>query len=87
MLSVDSKPGVAFVPGDTVGGYARGLEVSLELDEEKFVGIGTYLFAAVMDKFFALAVSMNSYTRLTHSTRQRGAIRTWQPRAGDKTLM
>ena len=87
VLAVDSKPGVAFVPGDTVGGYARGLEVSIELDEEKFVSIGTYLFAAVIDRFFALAVTMNSYTRLTHSTRQRGVIRTWQPRAGDKTLM
>jgi len=87
VLSIDSKPGVAFVPGDTVGGYARGLEVALELDEEKFVGVGTYLFASVIDRFFALAVSMNSYTRLTHSTRQRGVIRTWQPRAGDRTLL
>ncbi|QEL19740.1 type VI secretion system baseplate subunit TssF [Limnoglobus roseus] len=89
VLAVDAGRDVAFVPGEseTVGGYARGLEVRLELDEEKYVGVGSYLFASVMERFFALAVSMNSFTRLTYRTRQRGPIRGWSARAGEKTLL
>ncbi len=89
ILGVDAGRDVAFVPGEseTVGGYARGLEVRLELDEEKYVGIGSYLFAAVLERFFAMAVSMNSFTRLTYRTRQRGAIRKWSARAGEKVLL
>ena len=89
VLSVDSARDVAFVSGEneTVGGYARGLEVRLELDEEKYVGIGSYLFAAILERFFAMAVSMNSFTRLTYRTRQRGPIRKWTARAGEKLLL
>ena len=87
VLSIDSARDVAFVPGEIVGGYARGLEVKLELDEEKFVGVGAYLFAAVMERFFGLAVSMNSFTRLTYSTRQRRFIKGWPARAGERALV
>jgi type VI secretion system protein ImpG len=89
ILGVDAGRDVAFVPGEseTVGGYARGLEVRLELDEEKYVGIGSYLFAAVLERFFAMAVSMNSFTRLSYRTRQRGPIRKWSARAGEKVLL
>ncbi|OWK45226.1 Protein ImpG/VasA [Fimbriiglobus ruber] len=87
VLSIDSRRDVAFVPGEPVGGYARGIGVLLELDEEKFVGIGSYLFAAVMDRFFAAAVTLNSFTRLSHGTRQRGPVCQWPPRAGDRPLV
>jgi type VI secretion system protein ImpG len=89
VLGVDSARDVAFVQGesDTVGGYTRGLEVRLELDEEKYVGVGSFLFAAVMERFFAQAVSMNSFTRLAYRTRQRGPIRKWPARAGEKVLL
>ncbi len=89
VLGVDAARDVAFVPGEseTVGGYARGLEVRLELDEEKYVGVGAYLFAAVLERFFAMAVSMNSFTRLTYRTRQRGPIRGWSARAGGRVLL
>ena len=87
VLSIDSVRDVAFVPGEIVGGYARGLEVKFELDEEKFVGVGAYLFAAVMERFFGLAVSMNSFTRLTYSTRQRRFIKGWPARAGEQALV
>lgn len=89
VLSVDASRDVAFVPGEseTVGGYARGLEIRLELDEDKYVGIGSFLFAAILERFFALSVSMNSFTRLTFRTRQRGLIRKWQARAGERVLL
>ena len=87
VLSVGSKRDVAFVPGDTVGGYARGMEVALELDEDCFVGVGAFLFGSVMDRFFALYASINSFTKLALSTRQRGLLKTFPPRAGDRPLV
>ncbi len=36
-------------PTEVDGGFARGLKINLKLDEDKFVGIGSYLFASVMD--------------------------------------
>jgi type VI secretion system protein ImpG len=87
VIRVGSKRDVAFVPGDTVGGYARGMEVTLELDEEKYVGVGAFLFAAVLERFFALYASINSFTKLVYRTRQRGHIKTWDPRAGDRPLV
>lgn len=87
VVRVGSRRDVAFVPGDTVGGYARGMEVLLELDEEKYVGVGAYLFACVLERFFALYASINSFTKLVYRTRQRGAIKTWDPRAGDRPLV
>lgn len=87
VLRVGSRRDVAFVPGDTVGGYARGIEVQLELDEEKYLGVGSYLFASVLERFFALYASINSFTKLVYRTRQRGLIKTWEPRAGDRPLV
>lgn len=67
---------------------ARGTRVSLELDEEQFVGGGVYLFASVLEHFFALYASLNSFSQLVATTRQRKeALRAWPPRAGQAILM
>jgi type VI secretion system protein ImpG len=87
VLRISCQRDVAFVSNDGAGGYARGMEVVLELDEEKYVGTGAYLFASVMERFFALAVSMNSFTRTTYRTRQRGLIKSWPARAGEKPII
>jgi type VI secretion system protein ImpG len=74
-----SEGGVAFV---------RGISVEIELDEEKFVGGGVYLFASVLERFLALYCSLNSFSQLTARVRQRKEVlREWQPRAGRQILM
>ena len=67
-------------------GFARGLEITVELDEQKFVGIGAFLFASVLERFFALHCSLNSFTSTVLRTRQRKEIRRWPPRTGEKRL-
>lgn len=68
--------------------FARGLRVEVELDEEQFVGGGAYLFASIIEQFLALYTSLNSFTQLVATTRQRKeALRTWPPRAGSKILL
>jgi type VI secretion system protein ImpG len=68
--------------------FARGTRVELELDEQQFVGGGVYLFANVLEHFFGLYVSLNSFCELVARTIQRKEIlRHWQPRAGQRILV
>ena len=54
--------------------FARGTQVEMEFDEDQFVGSGVYLFAAVLEYFLGLYVSMNSFSQLRVKTRQRKEI-------------
>ncbi|MGL4423375.1 MAG: type VI secretion system baseplate subunit TssF, partial [Gemmataceae bacterium] len=88
ILGITQERDVAFVPGDTVGGYARGIKITVELDEDKFVGVGVLVFANILDQFFALYASINSFTRLVVRSRQREKpIVTFPPRSGDRPLI
>jgi type VI secretion system protein ImpG len=69
-------------------GFCRGLEITIEFDEEKFVGSGVYLFASVLEKFLGLYTSVNSFTQLIGKTKQREhPLRRWPPRAGEQILV
>jgi type VI secretion system protein ImpG len=88
VLSVSGRRVVEFVGGDAGGGYARGIEVTIELDEEKYVGIGSYLFASILERFVALYASVNSFTKLVYRTKQTGTdVKRWPPRAGEQAVV
>jgi type VI secretion system protein ImpG len=75
----------AAIPGNT---FCRGLEVTVEFDEDKYVGSGVFLFASVLERFFGLYCSLNSFVQLIAKTRQREEpLRRWPPRAGDQVLL
>jgi type VI secretion system protein ImpG len=68
--------------------FARGTRVDIELDEENFVGGGVYLFASVLEHFLGLYVTLNSFSQLSVTTRQRKeALKLWPPRAGRRILL
>jgi type VI secretion system protein ImpG len=69
-------------------GFCRGLEVTVEFDEDKFIGSGVFLFASVLEKFFGLYTSLNSFTQLVAKTQQREEpLKRWHPRAGEQILL
>ena len=69
-------------------GFCRGLEVTVDLDEEQYVGSGVYLFASVLERFLGLYSSLNSFTQLVARTRQRKEpLKRWPPRAGEQILL
>jgi type VI secretion system protein ImpG len=69
-------------------GFARGLEITIELDEQSFVGSGVYLFAAVLERFLALYASINSFSELVVTTKQReGTLKRWPPRTGEQIVL
>jgi type VI secretion system protein ImpG len=68
--------------------FCRGLNVTVEFDEDKYVGSGLYLFASVLERFLAQYVSINSFTQMTAKTLQRKEpLHTWQPRNGNRILL
>jgi type VI secretion system protein ImpG len=69
-------------------GFCRGVEVTIEFDEDKFVGTGLYLFACVLERFLAQYVSVNSFSKLIVKTIQKKeAIKQWPPRNGNRVLL
>jgi type VI secretion system protein ImpG len=68
------------VPGPTT--FGRGLEVEVTCDEAAFEGSGAFLLGAVLQKFFAKYVSINSFTETVLRTVQRGEIMRWPARSG-----
>lgn len=69
-------------------GLVRGIETSIELDEDQYVGSGTFLFASVLEHFLGLYVSLNSFNQLVVKTRQKeGILRRWPPRTGEQILL
>ena len=83
-----SQADVRRTDGSTVSpvGFAQGIETTLELDEPAFVGVGLFLFASVWEHFLGLYASINSFSSLVLTTRQRKELKRWPPRNGAKML-
>ena len=65
-----------------------GLEVEVVFDRARFAGSGLFLFASVLERFFALYCSINSFTKMVALEEGRGGeIRKWPPRVGEKVLL
>ena len=74
LTSVKSLPVVRRIPGSGPAAVARGLEVSLTMDETAFGGAGAVLLACVLDRFFAKYVSINGFTETVLRTPERGEV-------------
>ena len=86
---VGSESDVELIQFGAGTAYARGMQIHLGLDEEKYEGIGSFLFASVIDRFLALYASINSFTRLKYYTRRSGndPVKVWPPRIGTRPLL
>jgi len=88
IVGINSKRAFRMIGSIVTGAPVRGVEISLEFDEQMFVGSGVFLFASVIEHFLALYASINSFTQLVASTRQReGILKRWPPRAGDQIIL
>ncbi len=62
--------------------FGTGIEIVLELDEFAYQGTSAFLFASVLERFFARHAAINSFTQLSLRTPQRGEVMRWPPRVG-----
>ncbi len=75
--------------GEHIGaGFVRGLETTLTMDEEEFVGSGMFLFASILERFLGLYASLNSFNQMVLRTKQREKdIKVFVPRTGEQILL
>ena len=66
--SVSYKRGVGRLSSDVGTGFCRGIDIEVIVDEERLVGMGPYLFSTILNHFFGLFATINSFTRLTVRT-------------------
>ena len=75
---LDSQHGIVF---------CQGLAIDLEMDESRFTGAGAFLLASILEHFFGLYCSVNSFTQLRVSTQQRkGIVWQWPIRSGEQAV-
>ena len=66
----------------------RGVEVEILLDGNLLTGSSSYLYASVLEYFFALYCSINSFTRtLIKIDNKEGYLKKCPPRAGEKVFL
>lgn len=76
------------IGGEFGGAFCRGIQIHLELDEEKYLGVGSYLFASVMRHFFTKYASLNSFVETVVTTKQREKpLRHWPPMEGAEAVL
>jgi len=67
------------------GAPVRGVRVDVELDEECFAGEGdAYLFATILERFFALYVTVNGFSQTNLKLVRSGWVKHFPPRWGEQ---
>jgi len=87
LKSISSRPIMRRVTTSGTIGFARGLEVTVTLEEAAFEGTGVFLLGAVLEQFFAKYVSINSFTETVVKTLERGEIMRWTMRNGVRSIL
>jgi type VI secretion system protein ImpG len=80
--NVDSRPIVRRIRQPGGVGTARGLEVTVTIDEKAFEGTGAFLLGAILERYFAEYSGFNSFTQTVIRSVERGEIMRWPPRTG-----
>jgi type VI secretion system protein ImpG len=87
LTAISAGPGTARAPG-RMGGFCRGLDITLEFDPRAWQVGGLYLLAAVLERFLALHGTVNSFTRTRATLRGRpGLAASWPARSGTRVLV
>jgi type VI secretion system protein ImpG len=67
--------------------FGRGVEITVGVDDLAFEGGSAYLMGAVLDRYFARYVSINSFTETVLRSQNRGEISRWAPQWGARPTL
>ena len=88
IAAIEQRPASAWLSGNPFTCLVRGVDVRLGIDEEAFIGSGIHTFAHIVERFLALYVHANSFTRLVVVSNKSGEeLFTCSPRSGDLSLL
>ncbi|MHB8727317.1 MAG: type VI secretion system baseplate subunit TssF [Casimicrobiaceae bacterium] len=87
VMQVGYTPVVRRIPIPGPMSFARGLEITLTLDDAAFEGVGVLPLASVLERFFARYVSLNSFAQTRVRSAARGDLKRWPVRTGARPLL
>ena len=87
LRSIECRPIVRRVVFPQALSFARGIELTVTLEEALFTGLGVFVLGAVLEQFFAKYVSINSFSETVIRTTERGEIMRWPRRTGQRSLL
>lgn len=88
IVALSHQPTTAWMRARQGASLVHGIEVSLTLDEQAFVGSGIHLFVQVIDQFLGLYVQLNCFTELVIISDQSGEeLIRCKPRNGNLNLV
>jgi type VI secretion system protein ImpG len=88
IAAIEQRDKTVWMPGTPFASFVRGVEVTLTVDEDNFVGTGLHVFAQAIDRFLGLYVHLNSFIQLVLvSSRSGEELIRCEPRTGDSILL
>ncbi|MBL4805930.1 MAG: type VI secretion system baseplate subunit TssF [Rhodobacteraceae bacterium] len=87
ITKVWTRPIVRRMADEILSTAVRGLEVNVEFDESFYEGTGVYVLGAVLQRFFAKYVSVNSFTETVIHSPDRGEIARWPATSGTRRVI
>lgn len=88
ILSVETRSISAPLPINGHTTMCRGVEIEITLDSALLTGSSDYLYASVMEHFFAVYCSINSFSRvLVKLKNKENYLKKCPPRSGEKILL
>ena len=81
---IDSRPIVRRIRDKSGVGAARGVEITVTLEEKAFEGSGVFLLGVILERFFREYATINHFTQTVLRTVERGEIMRWPPRMGSR---
>lgn len=84
LVALEAKPVERLVHGSPI----RGTSILLQMNEDSFASEGDmYVFASVLNEFFALYASINALTELTVRGTKFGEVYQWPARLGRQAIL
>ncbi|MEO0761030.1 MAG: type VI secretion system baseplate subunit TssF [Pseudomonadota bacterium] len=87
IVAVESRPIVRRLADGVLTTAVRGIEIRVTFDESAYEGAGVYAMGAVLERFFARYVTINSFTETVLVSEQRGEVIRFAPRSGTGPLL
>ncbi|MBX3305071.1 MAG: type VI secretion system baseplate subunit TssF [Nitrospira sp.] len=88
ILGMTVAPVVRRLEGLPWNGFCRGLQVTVNLDEDRFRGGSVYLFASILERVISQYASINSFTEfIARTNRRETPLKQWPPRIGQQQLL
>lgn len=86
--AMQCRPVTRRIGRDGWRGFCSGTEITLTFDERCYVGASAFLLASILNRFFALYASINSFTQLVARRDGQGGLwYTWPPMVGERQLL